>query len=77
MDRRVLQADVSEGGIGLAHLYPAREESICLLLATMDIRAHPISFSARSWKRRPDGSPDHGCDGETVPPSPQSNSHGS
>lgn len=44
MDRRVLQADVSEGGIGLAHLYPAREESICLLLATMDIRAHPISF---------------------------------
>jgi hypothetical protein len=50
MDRRVLQADVSEGGIGLAHLYPAREESICLLLATMDIRAHPISSSARSDK---------------------------
>ena len=32
MDRRVLQADVSEGGIGLAHLYPTREESICFAL---------------------------------------------
>jgi hypothetical protein len=42
--------DVSEGGIGVAQLYPAREESICLPLATMDIRAHSISFSARSWK---------------------------
>jgi hypothetical protein len=38
-------------GIGLALLYPAREQSVCAL-ATMDIRAHPISFSARPWKAR-------------------------
>jgi hypothetical protein len=32
--------------IGLALLYPALEWSV-LLLAIMDIRAHPISFSER------------------------------
>ena len=43
-----------------------------MLLAIMDIRAHPISFS--EGPERPVGSPDHGCDGETVSPSPQSDS---
>src|ERR1700687_2103865 len=42
------------------------------LLATMDIRAHPIS-SAKG-PERPLVPPDHGCDGETVSPFPQSNS---
>ena len=32
--------------IGLAHLYPALERNV-VFLATMDIRAHPISFSER------------------------------
>jgi hypothetical protein len=36
--------DVSDGGIGLALLYPARE---LVLLAIMDIRARPFSFSKR------------------------------
>jgi hypothetical protein len=31
-----------------------------LLLATMDIRTHPIAFASR-----PDVPPDRGCDGET------------
>jgi hypothetical protein len=44
-----------------------------VLLAIMDIRAHPISFS-RKGPERPLGSPDHGYDGETVSPFPQSNS---
>src|ERR1700683_5049231 len=44
-----------------------------MLLAIMDIRTHPISFCAKG-PERPVGSPDHGCDGETVSPSPQSNS---
>jgi hypothetical protein len=34
-------------GVGLAHLYPALAFA---LLAIMDIRAHPISFSERPWK---------------------------
>jgi hypothetical protein len=43
-----------------------------VLLAIMDIRAPPISFSESP--ERPLGSPDHGYDGETVSPSPQFNS---
>jgi len=34
-------------GIGLALLYPAREVEHFMLLAIMDIRAHPISFATR------------------------------
>jgi hypothetical protein len=44
---RALQAESGElVVIGLAHLYPALEWS-SMLLAIMDIRAHPISFSVR------------------------------
>jgi hypothetical protein len=48
---------------GLALLYPALAWSK-QLLAIMDIRARPISFSDRP--RRPVGPPDHERDGETV-----------
>ena len=69
---RVLQAGFDDlETIGLALLYPALEWSVWLL-AIMDIRAHPISFS--KGPGRPLVPPDHGCDGETVSPSPQSNS---
>jgi hypothetical protein len=37
--------DVSDGGIGLAHLYPAMSRAL-VLLAIMDIRAHPSSLPA-------------------------------
>ena len=41
-------------------------------LAIMDIRARSISFTSRP--RRPDGPPDHERAGETITPSPHSNS---
>jgi hypothetical protein len=37
--------DVSDGGIGLALLYPAVSRAL-VLLAIMDIRAHLLSFVA-------------------------------
>jgi hypothetical protein len=41
---RALQAECEKmEGVGLAHLYPALAWSV-VLLAIMDIRAHPISF---------------------------------
>ena len=44
---RALQAEIGElAAVGLAHLYPALEWS-SMLLAIMDIRAHPVSFSTR------------------------------
>ena len=49
--------------IGLAHLYPALERNV-VFLATMDIRAHSISFATRP--RRPNGPPDHERAGETF-----------
>ena len=57
--------------IGLALLYPALDGTI-VFLATMDIRARPISFASRP--RRPNGPPDHERAGETFSPSPHSDS---
>jgi hypothetical protein len=61
---RALQAESDDlEVIGLALLYPALERNVCVFLATMDIRAHAISFSerpieagraTRSWMRRRD-----------------------
>ena len=69
---RALQAESDDLEIiGLALLYPALERSV-VFLAIMDIRARSISFSDRP--RRPYGPPDHERAGETISPSPHSDS---
>jgi hypothetical protein len=58
--------------IGLALLYPALEWS-SIASGPSWISAHIRSHSERG-PERPLVPPDHGCDGETASPSPQSNS---
>jgi hypothetical protein len=70
---RALQAEFDDlEMIGLALLYPALERSICCSWPSW-ISAHIRSHSEKG-PERPLVPPDHGCDGETVSPSPQSNS---
>jgi hypothetical protein len=69
---RALQAESDDlKMIGLALLYPALDGTF-VFLAIMDIRARSISFASRP--RRPEGPPDHERAGETISPSPHSDS---
>ena len=63
---RVLQARCDERRRLVLRFCIRHLNGAVLLLAIMDIRAHPISFSKSP--EGPVGSPDHGCDGETVSP---------
>ena len=58
-------------GVGLAHLYPALAWSVC----APGHHGYPRTWShSEKGPERPLGSPDHGYDGETVSPFPQSSS---
>ena len=69
---RALQAECDDlEMIGLALLYPALERSVC----APGHHGYPrTSDLILKGPERPLVPPDHGCDGETVSPSPQSNS---
>src|SRR6476661_10865613 len=70
---RALQAGSEQmEGVGLAHLYPALAWSVCVPGHHGYPRAPDLILG--KGPERPLGSPDHGYDGETVSPSPQSNS---
>src|ERR1700692_690841 len=70
---RALQAGFDDlETIGLALLYPALERSrLCSWPSWISAHIRPHS---EKGPERPLVPPDHGCDGETVSPSPQSNS---